>query len=124
MSIKTIYEIEVAHNRPRKDRWNWVEQTIWTEKMLIALDNGVKGNKWISLIDKTFFKQTTNKFFAELVRFSLAAAQAIYRFIRRISPDEEIANWRAVCGRTARTVRREGRVKPSLPLSLILFKFY
>jgi hypothetical protein len=27
----------------------------------------------------------------------------------RANPDEETTNWRAVCGRTARTVRREGR---------------
>ncbi len=27
----------------------------------------------------------------------------------RDTPDEKTANWRAVCGKTARTVRREGR---------------
>lgn len=32
--------------------WRWVEATIWTERMLAALDNGVKGSKWFSLIDK------------------------------------------------------------------------
>jgi hypothetical protein len=32
-------------------------------------------------------------------------------------PDVETNNWRAVCGKTASTVRREGRRKPSLPLS-------
>src|SRR3954452_18041542 len=36
---------------------------------------------------------------------------------KRDTPDEESHDWRAVCGRTARTVRREGRPKPSLPLS-------
>lgn len=30
----------------------WVEASIWTERMLAALDNGVKGGKWFSLIDK------------------------------------------------------------------------
>ena len=35
----------------------------------------------------------------------------------RANPDEETTNWRAVCGRTARTVRRQGRRRPSLPLS-------
>jgi hypothetical protein len=35
----------------------------------------------------------------------------------RDTPDEETSDGRAVCGRTARTVRREGRRKPSLPLS-------
>jgi hypothetical protein len=35
----------------------------------------------------------------------------------RDTPDEETVNRRAVCGKTARAVRREGRRKPSLPLS-------
>jgi hypothetical protein len=29
-----------------RSRWAWVEATIWTDKMLTALENGVKGNKW------------------------------------------------------------------------------
>jgi RNA-directed DNA polymerase len=36
----------------RVARWRWVEGTVWTEKMLTALDNGVKGGKWFCLIDK------------------------------------------------------------------------
>src|SRR6266849_3842369 len=35
----------------------------------------------------------------------------------RDTPDEETTNWRAVCGKTARTVRRAGRGNPSRPLS-------
>ena len=30
-------------------------------------------------------------------------------------PDVETSNWRAVCGKTASTVRREGRREPSYP---------
>lgn len=30
----------------------WIEASIWTDNMLMALDNGVKGGKWFSLIDK------------------------------------------------------------------------
>jgi RNA-directed DNA polymerase len=37
---------------------NWVEASIWTERMLAALDNGVKGGKWFSLIDKVTRLQT------------------------------------------------------------------
>jgi len=33
-------------------RWPWVEPSIWTERMLTALEQGVKGGKWFSLIDK------------------------------------------------------------------------
>lgn len=32
--------------------WSWVEASIWTQRMLAALENGVKGGKWFSLIDK------------------------------------------------------------------------
>ena len=33
-------------------RWAWVEPCVWTERMLTALEEGVKGGKWFSLIDK------------------------------------------------------------------------
>jgi RNA-directed DNA polymerase len=33
-------------------RWSWVEPSVWTERMLTALEQGVKGGKWFSLIDK------------------------------------------------------------------------
>jgi RNA-directed DNA polymerase len=32
--------------------WSWVEPCVWTERMLAALSEGVKGGKWFSLIDK------------------------------------------------------------------------
>ncbi len=32
--------------------WPWVDRSVWTDRMLAALENGVKGNKWFSLIDK------------------------------------------------------------------------
>ncbi len=32
--------------------WAWVEKSVWTDRMLAALGNGVKGGKWFSLIDK------------------------------------------------------------------------
>jgi RNA-directed DNA polymerase len=33
-------------------RWWWVEASIWTERMVSALVNGVQGGKWFSLVDK------------------------------------------------------------------------
>ena len=35
-------------------RWAWVEATVWTERMLAALEQGVKGGKWFSLMDKIY----------------------------------------------------------------------
>lgn len=34
--------------------WSWVEAEVWSERMLAALENGVKGGKWFSLIDKVY----------------------------------------------------------------------
>ena len=34
------------------EKWAWVEATVWTERMLKALEKGVKGGKWFSLMDK------------------------------------------------------------------------
>ena len=33
-------------------RWKWVERSVWTDRMLVALETGVKGGKWYSLMDK------------------------------------------------------------------------
>ena len=35
-------------------RWSWVEPSVWTERMLTALEQGVKGGVWFSLIDKVY----------------------------------------------------------------------
>ena len=42
-----------------KDRplW-WAEASIWTDRMVAALGNGVKGGKWFSLIDKAIRPET------------------------------------------------------------------
>src|SRR6266481_7988703 len=37
-----------------RQRWPWVEPTVWTERMLEALERGVKGGKWFALIDKVY----------------------------------------------------------------------
>ena len=43
---------QVASTRP--EDWSWVDRSIWTERMLAALGNGVRGGKWFSLIDKVY----------------------------------------------------------------------
>lgn len=42
-------------------QWSWVETTIWTERLLAALGNGVKGGK--------------NLFFAQLGLFTMKEAR-------------------------------------------------
>jgi RNA-directed DNA polymerase len=36
------------------NKWKWVEPSVWTERMLTALEKGVKGGKWFSLMDKVY----------------------------------------------------------------------
>lgn len=40
-----------------QSRWSWVEPSVWTSRMLTALENGVKGGVWFSLIDKVASKR-------------------------------------------------------------------
>jgi RNA-directed DNA polymerase len=39
-------------------RWACAEAAVWTERMLKALENGVKGGKWFALIDKVWSERT------------------------------------------------------------------
>ncbi len=47
-------------------RWSWVEPTIWTPRMLTALEQGVKGGKWFSLIDKVHHPATLDAAFGKV----------------------------------------------------------
>src|SRR6266567_1119787 len=38
--------------------WSWVEASVWTERMVSALENGVKGGRWYSLMDKVMAPAT------------------------------------------------------------------
>jgi len=54
-------------------QWGWVEASIWNERMLAALGNGVKGGKWFSLIDKVY-RATTLQAAWQRVRANRGAA--------------------------------------------------
>lgn len=44
-------------------RWAWVEAEVWTERMLTALEEGVLGGKWYSLMDKVYSVPNLQKAF-------------------------------------------------------------
>jgi RNA-directed DNA polymerase len=46
--------IEAKQARDIRARWNWVEPEVWTDRMLTALEQGVKGGQWFSLMDKVY----------------------------------------------------------------------
>ena len=47
-----------------RDRWSWVEPCVWTDRMLTALEQGVRGGRWYSLIDKVYARSTLRAAFA------------------------------------------------------------
>jgi len=49
-----------------RDRWFWVEPSAWTERMLTALENGVKGGKWFALSDKVYSERVLRAAFADV----------------------------------------------------------
>lgn len=49
-----------------EDRWCWVERAVWTERMLKALETGVKGGVWFSLMDKVSSRRSLRAAFAKV----------------------------------------------------------
>ncbi len=74
-----------AHPREKR-RLTGAEAGVWTERMLSALGNGVKGGKWFSLMDKVFAPKTLALAWTK-VRANKGAAgvdgQSIERFAAR-----------------------------------------
>jgi len=54
--VRATARLEAGPDDPRT--WTWVAASVWTERMLAALGNGVRGGKWHSLIDKVYAPQT------------------------------------------------------------------
>lgn len=55
-----VSESEQTRSRPNGEagtRWAFVEPAVWTARMLTALEDGVKGGKWHSLIDKVYSRE-------------------------------------------------------------------
>lgn len=65
---------------------SWVEASIWTERMISALGNGVKGGRWFSLIDKVYAPSTLALAWAKVQANGGAAGvdgQSVERFAAR-----------------------------------------
>jgi RNA-directed DNA polymerase len=49
-----------------RTRWAWVEPSVWTDRMLAALERGVKGGVWFSLMDKVWKPANLRAAFAKV----------------------------------------------------------
>jgi RNA-directed DNA polymerase len=66
--------------------WSWVEASVWNERMLAALENGVKGGQWFSLIDKVYRAETLKAAWQKVKANAGAAGvdgQSVERFAAR-----------------------------------------
>lgn len=73
-------------------RWDWVEPSVWTERMLTALEEGVKGGKWFSLVDKVYALPNLRAGFIQVRRNGGAAGvdhQTIETFERHLEENLE-----------------------------------
>ena len=73
-------------------RWAWTEPEVWTERMLTALEKGVKGGKWFSLIDKVYSRGNLMRAFARVKANKGAAGidrQTIEMFERNLGANLE-----------------------------------
>lgn len=84
-------KLSTVPNRAKRERevapkWVWTEPTVWTERMLDALEKGVKGNKWYTLIDKVWARPVLEAAWARVRRNGGSAGvdrQSIEQFGRR-----------------------------------------
>lgn len=53
-----VSEMTKQAGETRPTEWEWVERSVWTQNMLEALEKGVKGGVWFSLIDKIYRPST------------------------------------------------------------------
>lgn len=74
------------------DRWSWVEPSVWTPRMLSALEQGVKGGKWFSLIDKVYATANLAQAYHRVAANGGAAGvdhQTVQMYERQLSANQE-----------------------------------
>lgn len=56
-----------------RSRWSWVNPCAWTVRMLAALEQGVKGDRWFTLIDKVYSERNLLAAFQQVAKNDGAA---------------------------------------------------
>lgn len=111
---------QVASNRP--EDWDWVDRSIWTERMLAALGNGVRGGKWFSLIDKVYRPATlrsawqqvlVNRGAAGVDRLSVERfAGHLDRYLGELGQELETGRYRPLPVRRVEIEKADGKLRP------------
>jgi RNA-directed DNA polymerase len=97
-------------------RWAWAEPNVWTERMLTALEDGVKGGKWFSLIDKVSAPRVLRWAFSRIKANGGAAGvdhQTIAMYEQQLEQQTEYLERRLKAGNyQPAAIRREWIPKP------------
>ena len=111
---------QVASTRP--EDWSWVDRSIWTERMLAALGNGVRGGKWFSLIDKVYRPATlrsawqqvlVNRGAAGVDRLSVERfAGHLDRYLGELGQELEAGRYRPLPVRRVEIEKADGKLRP------------
>jgi RNA-directed DNA polymerase len=100
-------------------RWAWTEPSVWTERMLTALEEGVKGGRWYSLMDKVYHLPNLGSAFAKVKTNKGAAGvdhQTIEMFERHLEANlGKLAEELRTAKYRPRAVRRVWIDKPGKP---------
>jgi len=51
-TVSAVPERAKQGTEVRERKWWWTEASVWTERMVSALENGVRGGKWFSLVGR------------------------------------------------------------------------
>src|SRR5579864_473654 len=89
--------------------WSWTEPTVWTSRMLTALEQGVKGGKWYSLIDKVQSETTLKAAFTE-VAANKGAAGVDHVSVERFAKDKD-ANLQRLSEEMRRGIYRPQQIR-------------
>ena len=57
-TLPLVEETPKQGREAESQKWDWVEAEVCTGRMLAALENGVKGGRWFSLIDKVYGRRS------------------------------------------------------------------
>jgi len=111
---------QVASNRP--EDWVWVDRSIWTDRMLAALGNGVQGGKWFSLIDKVYRPATlrsawqqvlVNRGAAGVDRVSVERfAGHLDRYLSELGQELQTGRYRPLPVRRVEIEKADGKLRP------------